>query len=175
MTFHIHVVVPQGDGLRELRCSDRSNCKIVYRRKHSPAIYYISPRVIYANAETELWFDPRATPDLIKGLQEGDMPFVNARIGGALMEFTTSVGANDEYVSFETSFSNWNKNRVRGSVGDLPISDKHAVSMLWETGQASMIDHAALWCNYDGESCYYAKSVPVITSLDKTEGWYTGG
>jgi hypothetical protein len=47
--------------------------------------------------------------------------------------------------------------------------------MMWETGLSQVIDHSALWCSYDNETCYYAKNVPVIFSVDKSEGYHTGG
>jgi hypothetical protein len=96
------------------------------------------------------------------------MPFVNARIGAALIDFEDSV-------DYTTSFSHWNKNRVRGEIGELPIADNFTLSMMWETGKSTVVDHSALWCSYDNETCYYAKNIPVITSVDKSEGWYTGG
>jgi hypothetical protein len=97
-----------------------------------------------------------------------DMPFVNARISGALIDF-------EDNVDYTTSFSHWNKNRARGVVGELPIAENHTISMLWETGQSDIVEHSAKYCDYHNNSCYYAKTVPVILELDESEGYYTGG
>jgi hypothetical protein len=152
----------------EMTCKTTANCKFVYRRHYSPAIFWISPRVIYNTAMTEIWFDPRSTPGIIKGLSEEDMYFINARISGALVDF-------EDNVDYTTTFSHWNKNRVRGEVGELPIAENHTISMMWETGVSDIVEHTAMFCDYHNESCYYAKTVPVIFSVDRSAGFYTGG
>ena len=63
----------------------------------------------------------------------------------------------------------------RGEVGELPIAENHTISMMWETGVSDIVEHTAMFCDYHNESCYYAKTVPVIFSVDRSAGFYTGG
>jgi len=123
---------------------------------------------VYKTAKTEFWFDPRSTTDLIDGLTEEDKPFISARIGSSLIDF-------EDTVDHLTVFSSHATNHVRGEVGDVPIGDNHKISMVWETGHAEVLDESALWCSYDNATCYFAKSVPVIFSIDKSRGLTTGG
>jgi len=163
-----HELLMGGTDPIEIECAVKNNCKIVYRRHYSPAIFWISPRVVYNTAKTEIWFDPRSTPGVIQDLTQEDMPFINARIGGALIDFEDSV-------TFETSFSHWNKNRVRGEVGELPIAENHTLAMMWETGLSDIVEHTAKYCNFDNSTCYYAKTVPVVFGVTENSGYHTGG
>lgn len=120
MAFYVHVIAPSEDGPKELRCGEEQcKCKIVYRRDYTPSIHHISPRVVYADLETDLWFDPRSTMDLLEEADE--LPFVNARIGGYLVDYTNTVGSNMvrcmKERKFDFLFCNQAMNRVRGSVG----------------------------------------------------------
>jgi hypothetical protein len=63
-------------------------------------IHYISPPVVYNEAWTDLWFDPKSTHSLIQDLSSDEMYFINARISGALIDF-------EDTVSHETTFRHW--------------------------------------------------------------------
>ena len=47
--------------------------------------------------------------------------------------------------------------------------------MLWETGQAETKHHKMLHCSYNNQTCYYAKTVPVIYGLSSNTGYISGG
>jgi hypothetical protein len=47
--------------------------------------------------------------------------------------------------------------------------------MLWETGYAIHDPVTMRNCDYAGTTCYTAKTVPAIYSIDQTEGYLTGG
>jgi hypothetical protein len=89
-----------------MKCRVTDNCRLRYTRSYSPVIHYISPPVIYNEAWTEVWFDPKSTTSLIQDLSSDEMPFINTRISGALIDF-------EDTVDHETYFSHWNKNRVK--------------------------------------------------------------
>jgi len=150
-----------------MKCKTESKCKIVYHRHYTPVIHYLNPPVVYQDATTELWFDPKSTMNLITDLQMDQKPFINARIHGALLDF-------EDTVEHTTLFSYWRKNRVRGQVGELPIADNHSISMTWETGKALVLDHA-LHCDITNTTCYQAKSVPVIFNVSSNTGYKSGG
>jgi len=47
--------------------------------------------------------------------------------------------------------------------------------MLWETGKANVIKQEATHCTFDNQTCYQAKSVPVIFDTSSNIGYKTGG
>jgi hypothetical protein len=105
---------------------------------------------------------------LIKDLDTDEFPFINAKIGGNLIDFEFSVDS-------DTSFSNWAINRARGVIGENTISNNANITMMWETGQASIASAESITCNYNESECYQAKSLPVIFDVDRNVGYTTGG
>jgi hypothetical protein len=101
----------------------------VFHRSYTPILKYISPPVVYYEAEVQLIFDPKSIMNRIKDVPDGDMPFVQAKIGAANINF-------DGYVASSTGFRGWYPNAVTGKVGDQKISKSLPVTMLWETGYA---------------------------------------
>ena len=159
MTFHLSVMANHDLEPVELTCGTQSRCKIVYYRSYTPVIHYISPRVIYHESYADFWFDPKSTTNLIQGLSTDEMPFINARVSKALIDFEFNV-------DHDTWFSHWNKNRIRGQIGELPIAKNHSLSMMWETGKAHVLDTHSKYCNFDNSSCYHARTVPVVFDVD---------
>jgi len=98
----------------------------------TPVIYYLSPPVVYFGSETEFWFDPKSTVQLIQELKADELQFINARIGGSLVDF-------EFIIDDSTTFSQYYRNSVRGVVGELPIGESYNISMQWETGQAYVL------------------------------------
>jgi hypothetical protein len=83
----------------------------------------------------------------IKDLATDDLPFVQAKIGKANINF-------EDYVSSTTRFSGWYNNAVRGVVGDQQVSSNLEVNMLWETGYAIHDEIMMNNCNYANDKCY---------------------
>ena len=92
-------------------------------------------------------------------LEEGEKVFVNARVGGALVDFSESG------VTHETRFDG--NSYVTGRIDELPIANDHRISMMWETGLSEVLEHTASVCNYDMSSCGHARTVPVIDDVDQ--------
>lgn len=149
-------------------CRTSSHCKVRYHRSYTPVFHYLNPPVVYNDMLAELNFDPKSTTSLIEDLATDEMPFINAKIAGALMDFEDTVDS-------ETYLSHWFENSLRGYVGDQPISANQGIVMLWETGHA--IKHMTKnWhCSYDMEECYEVKTVPSISSMAERTGYLTGG
>ena len=84
-----------------------SKCRIIFQRDYTPTIFYISPRITYFESITNVWFNPANTMTLIKDLEDDELPFINARIGGNLIDFENRVDSN-------TTFSNNALNSVKG-------------------------------------------------------------
>ena len=154
----------------ELKCGNGNNCRVRYRRPYTPVIYEINPPVVYQDSETLIYFDPKSTTSLIPAsdLLSDEMAFINAKIGGALLDFEFNV-------DFEDTYSHYHKNSVKGRSGDQPPSPSHDISMLWEIGNSKIVDGEALHCSYDNSTCYYAKTVPVIYNMTTNTGYTTGG
>jgi len=70
------------------------------------------------------------------------MPFINAKLGGSLLDF-------EFLVEDTTTFSGWNRNRVKGQVGELPAGKNYNISMMWETGKSQILRQEATFCSYD--------------------------
>ena len=105
---------------------------------------------------------------LIVDLASDDMPFINAKIGGVLIDFENSV-------DFDDSILDNRRQVVKGRVGDQSPAASHDISMLWETGKAEFMDQEVLHCSYDNQTCYKAKTVPVIFGTSSNSGFKTGG
>ena len=167
MTFVLSLVSNNDLGSDPMACSNEAKCTIVFRKSHTPVIFYLEPPVVYYESFTEVWFDPKYTNQLIYDLEDDEMQFINTKIGGSLLDFELDV-------THETTYSSYSRNKARGQVGELPIGT-HDLSMQWETGQAFVIDQESTHCSFDGETCYKAKSVPVIFGMSANSGYKTGG
>jgi len=111
MTFTISVIskpltlLSAGD--IHLECAgDKANCKIQMKRDYTPYIHYISPRVTYYESNTMIVFNPMNVMNLIKDLQTDELPFINFKVGGNLLDFDGSV-------DYMTTFTANKKNSVR--------------------------------------------------------------
>lgn len=47
--------------------------------------------------------------------------------------------------------------------------------MLWETGTSNVVKTEATHCTYDNQTCYEARSVPVIFNISSNIAYTTGG
>jgi hypothetical protein len=74
-----------------------SNCRVIYQKAYTPVVHYISPPVVYYGSYTEVWFDPKSSTSLISELLVDGMPFINAKVGGSLIDFEGFV---DETTTF---------------------------------------------------------------------------
>ena len=70
-----------------MECKNQEKCKIRFLKSYTPTVYYLSPPVIYYDAYTELWFDPKHTQHVIQNLKADEMLFVNTEIGGSKLDF----------------------------------------------------------------------------------------
>lgn len=129
MTFYLTVMADDELGQEILTCGSESLCKVRYTRSYSPVLYYVQPPIVYMNSFTEVWYDPKSTPNLISDLETDETQFINVKIGPALLDFEFNVDYDD-------GSSQWYRNRVRGQVGELPAGENYNVSMLWEVGQS---------------------------------------
>ena len=79
-------------GIDTIRCvSNPAPCTIFVKKDYTPVIYGLEPPVVYFGSTTNLWFKPKKMASLISNLQEEQMPFINAKVGGALIDFDQSV------------------------------------------------------------------------------------
>jgi hypothetical protein len=113
----------------EMKCKETWRCLLTFKKHFTPILLALNPPIVYKNSMTEFWFNPKSTANLMENLEAEDLPFVNAKINGALVDF-------EGQVDHETKIHGWRWNRVRGRVTDQPPSSKAVPQMLWETGNA---------------------------------------
>jgi hypothetical protein len=131
----------------EDHCSNIALCTIYFRKPYTPVVYTLSPPVVYFESETNIWFDAKNVPNKLSDIPTDELPFINAKIGGALMDFET-------YVDFDRTFSAWHRNYVTGRVGDQAPAKNHDFKLLWEVGQSHLQEQESLHCSYDNKTCY---------------------
>jgi hypothetical protein len=130
MTFYVSLIAVTTEGTQTLECSNQSRCRVEFKRNYTPILMYLSPPVVYYESRTEVHFKNKDTIDYIsRDLPTDEMGFINVKLDKANMNF-------EDTVSSTSRFSRNAQSRVRGYVGDQPISPKVEVSMLWETGYA---------------------------------------
>ena len=168
MNFKMTVHSPDEPTMNILICSTESRCKITFQRDYTPTIFYISPRVTYFESMTEVWFNPMNTMTLIKDLDGDELPFINAKIGGNLIDF-------EDQVTADTTFANWNLCTARGQIGEGTISGNQNITMMWETGTAAIAKEESMMCDFNNTNCYQANSLPVIFEISENVGYTTGG
>jgi hypothetical protein len=151
-----------------LKCAVESYCTFKMVKDYTPMIHYLSPRVTYYESYTQIMFNPKNTMNLIKDLDMDEMPFINAKIGGNLVDFEMAVDS-------ATEFRAHSMNRARGQIGENTIGKKQDITMMWETGRANIAKHESTFCSFDQSDCYQAKSVPVIFGISENKGYITGG
>jgi len=168
LTFYLEVSNAELGTDSQMTCSTTSRCKVRYHRSYSPTVYYLSPPVVYYESYTEVWFDPKSTMNLIQDLDSDELPFINTKVGGSLLDFEFSV-------DHETTYSGWSRNRARGQVGQLPVSSSNNITMQWEVGQAVVAEQEMTHCSYDNLTCYKSRTVPVVHNVSSHTGYITGG
>lgn len=170
MTFTLKIKIfdDLAQEYRYLSCGDASKCHVYYKKSVTPVMYTLAPPVVYYGSKTTLYFDPKSTMSHIKGLLSDELPWINVKINGALLDF-------DEQADFDISINSWNRNGIQALVGDQPISANQNVTMLWETGQAYNKEHKMKHCDFENKNCYQAKTVPVINTLSSNSGYVSGG
>ena len=65
MTFYLSVEVAGPEAVNVLECATASRCMIVYHKSYTPRVYYLTPPVVYYEAYTEVWFDPKSYSQLV--------------------------------------------------------------------------------------------------------------
>ena len=152
----------------KLRCQNTALCYIKYARITTPKVFWTIPRVVYADADVQLFMNPMSVPNLVSGVKSDDKAFINAKIGGMNLDFEEY---EDGYTWYNANSNYW----LKGKVGELPANDDLNVTMLWETGLAHVPPVESLTCSFDNSTCYRAKSVPVIYEISSNTGYSTGG
>ena len=168
MTFYVSVIAQAQPFPYHLKCKSTNKCRVIYRRSYTPTIFYLSPRVTYAESYTEVFFNPANTLTLIKDLDTDEFPFINAKVGGNLIDFEFNEDS-------ESTWSNWVLGSTRGQIGENTISKNQNITMMWETGRSAVAIAQSLFCDFDQSNCYQAKSLPVIYNISANIGYNTGG
>ena len=89
---------------------------------------------------------------------------MEARINGYTINF-------DGFVDETVVLSGFTPNQVRGTVGNIIPNASASVNMLFKAGNTHTYDSSMVRCNYANSSCYRAKALPVISSIDNQQGY----
>ena len=60
-------------------------------------------------------------------------------------------------------------------MGGITPNNNVEINFRFRVGYAMHMEHSMLHCSYDNSTCYKAKAVARIDSIDATEGYSTGG
>lgn len=152
----------------ECKKGEEKYCTVAFKKHYTPVLHYVNPPVVYKGSTIELWFNSKGVQETIGELNSDDLPFVNAKIGEALIDFEGEV-------DHETTWPWWARTYVRGKVTDQPPGKNVDVNMLWEVGHAKKQKQEMTTCTFDEKECYTVKVVPVIHSISNSTGYTTGG
>lgn len=78
------------------------------------------------------------------------MHFINAKIGGILLDFEETVASDDSYQGYG-GIANM---QVYGQVGEIEAGIFPEVSMLWEVGDTHTGSALMTHCTYDNATCF---------------------
>jgi len=98
-----------------LKCRVQSKCMITYKKSVTPVMHTLSPPVVYMGSKVSLQFDPKNTMSVIKGLLSDELPWINVKIGGALVDF-------EEQADFDITVNNYARQNIQALVGDQAVS-----------------------------------------------------
>lgn len=79
----------------EIKCAQQWRCMLTYQKQYTPLLMSLNPPIVYKDSITEFHFNPKGIMGLIENLNSDDLPFVNGKINGALLDY-------EGYVSYET-------------------------------------------------------------------------
>jgi len=81
----------------------------------------------------------------------------------------------EAYMNATTKFTATGKSQIRGRVGKINPTNDASVNIKFKVGNAMHLDNAMIRCDYTNTTCYKARAVPVIYSIDYTQGYTSGG
>ena len=74
----------------------------------------------------------------------------------------------EEFLDDETYFPTYTKVNVRGKMGAISPNASVDAFVRFRVGYAMHMDYSMLRCSYDNSTCYKAKAVGRIDSIDAT-------
>ena len=160
-----------GIGEEILCCTEEEKCRIKANWFYTPIYYGMSPNVMFYNQKSTLLVDPREVPDL--RLPGTFLHSVTPRIDDHELDTNPFT---DEEVTEQENLAKNELNFVRGYVKtEAATSEARVTAWFHGSGYAYDVENASKTCLIDGTTCYDAKILPVIESIDKTTGLSTGG
>ena len=79
------------------------------------------------------------------------------------------------FIEEDTILPGYTKSNIRGRMGAITPNASADVMFRFRVGYAEHMDYSMIRCNYQNTSCYKAKAVGRIDSIDATSGYTTGG
>lgn len=141
-------------------------CMIKYSRAYTPQLYSMMPPVVYSGSETSFWIDPRYA-QYKKSTIFPEFPFSEVKLNGYHVDF-------EGFLEEDTVIPMNTKSNIRGYMGAITSSASVDIEFRFRVGYAQMIDNTMMRCSYDNSTCYRAKALGRIDSIDATQGYTTG-
>jgi hypothetical protein len=97
-----------------------------------------------------------------------ELPWTEVRLNGYGVDF-------EGFVEEGVNLPGWQKIQVRGIMGAITPANDVNVEFRFRVGYAMHMDHSMIRCSYDNSTCYKAKAVAKIDSIETQQGYTTGG
>ena len=130
-------------------------------------MHYLSPPVVYSGSEVAFFIDPRNAQDR-KSTTLPELPWIEAHLNDYGVDF-------EGFIETDTRLPTYQKVQVRGIMGAIEPSKDVSVEFRFRVGYAMHMEHSMIRCSYDNTTCYKAKAVARIDSIDAKEGYSSGG
>jgi hypothetical protein len=113
------------------------------------------------------FMDPRGAQEK-KSTTLPELPWTEVHLNGYGVDF-------EGFIEEDTKLPTFQKVQVRGIMGAITPSNDVDVEFRFRVGYAMHMDHSMIRCSYDNSTCYKAKAVARIDSIDAQDGYTTGG
>ncbi len=81
----------------------------------------------------------------------------------------------ESFLEEDTVLPSWKKINVRGKMGGIAPNASADAFVRFRVGYAMHMDYSMLRCSYDNSTCYKARAVGRIDSIDASQGSTSGG
>ena len=147
-----------------LACGNASNCAVKYSWGYTPVIHYVIPSIVYPGMTGVVAVNPKNAPNYKKST---DLP-IDLRIDGTALNLTTYHSASTLPKNSVSYVYGLVQTELRNATSDVSAFFRGAGYAINDTDTIQT-------CLYDGATCYRAKVLPTVTSVEPTFGYANGG
>jgi len=160
MTTRVEV---EADGA-VIPCTNGNACDLRYYFTYTPTLYDTIPSQVYQDQRVSFMLNPMETKYALNDDME---PVQSIRIGGANVDWEGIIDA-----STETTHST--VDAYSAYIGDQKTSKDSSVDIKFRTGNVYK-RATSKHCLFDMSECWTVRTHPTISSIDKSQGFTSGG